>query len=631
MPRRSPATPRRSIEVAAAVALAAASFALAGCRRRHIPVTESPELGYPACPRAASSASTEARAQDAGVDDDPGVVVGSGHIRSGPYSSEPDVVERFELRRTSCGFTFRSRQEWPREASDIEVRYDADLRPLWAWKRRTIPGSPRADGAAELRRYELRTGEVFIKRRDAAGDDRARAPLAGRSPEAGGRRARRGGHRSGTRRPHAVAAAGEARRGGQGVRTRARLSERRRDARSRVARAQRRPRRAHPRGQARARVHVLRVGDGLRGRDDVVIGDLAGMRPSDSLSTPEPDSLPTYGEPESARCLLTFPIPGWSCAPARGRRCRSPRKPPGGANPRRAIFSDSMASSDAARIREVQFDGLVGPTHNYAGLSPGNLASAANEGQVANPRRAAHEGLAKMRFVRDLGVPQAVLPPHDRPSLAALRRLGFAGSDEEVIAAAAAGDGCSSACCSSASAMWTANAATVAPSRRHRRTAGCTSRRPTCSRCSTGRSRRRRRPASSAPIFADTARFVVHDALSGGGQLADEGAANHTRLCTSRGALQCSHGAGAPGDGAAAPTRYPARQTREASEAVARLHALDPARCLFPQQHPPGSTRGAFHTDVLAVGHGRVLHVPRAARSPTPRRGSSNARCGRAR
>src|SRR5579871_2761022 len=115
-------------------------------------------------------------------------------------------------------------------------------------------------------------------------------------------------------------------------------------------------------------------------------------------------------------------------------------------------------------MREHQFDGLVGPTHNYGGLSAGNVASTEHEGQVSNPRAAARQGLAKMRFVHDLGVAQAVLPPHDRPSLASLRRLGFRGSDEEVIARAAEGDGLLLRQCSSASAMWTANAATVAPS-----------------------------------------------------------------------------------------------------------------------------------------------------------------------
>src|ERR1700722_16948098 len=115
-------------------------------------------------------------------------------------------------------------------------------------------------------------------------------------------------------------------------------------------------------------------------------------------------------------------------------------------------------------MREIQFDGLVGPTHNYGGVRSGNEASTPPGGEPSNPRAAAREGLEKMRFVRRLGVRQAVLPPHDRPSLASLRRLGFAGSDDEVIASAAAGDGLYLRLCSSASAMWTANAATVAPS-----------------------------------------------------------------------------------------------------------------------------------------------------------------------
>jgi succinylarginine dihydrolase len=260
-------------------------------------------------------------------------------------------------------------------------------------------------------------------------------------------------------------------------------------------------------------------------------------------------------------------------------------------------------------MREVQFDGLVGPTHNYGGLSPGNVASTIHGGQASNPRAAARQGLAKMRFVRDLGVPQAVLPPHARPSLPALRRLGFHGTDEEVIAAAAAGDGFYLRICSSASAMWTANAATVAPSRD----------------AADGRVHltpanlqqmfhRAIEPQTTTrilrAIFGDERRFVVHDPLPGGGQLADEGAANHTRLFTSRGEAhlfawgRCAFGA------FAGPVRYPARQTREASQALARLHRLDLARCFFPQQHPDGIDAGAFHTDVMAVGNGRffMLH-----------------------
>jgi succinylarginine dihydrolase len=254
-------------------------------------------------------------------------------------------------------------------------------------------------------------------------------------------------------------------------------------------------------------------------------------------------------------------------------------------------------------MRELQFDGLVGPTHNYGGLSSGNVASTRHGGEASNPRAAARQGLEKMRFVRSLGVRQAVLPPHDRPSLASLRRLGFTGTDDAVIAAAAAGDGFYLRMCSSASAMWTANAATVAPS------------------ADTADGRVHLTPANlqqmfhraiEAPtttrvlraIFADPGRFLVHDALPGGGQLADEGAANHVRLATSLGAAHVFAWGRSAWEPVVGPRRYPARQTREASHAIARLHRLDPARSFFPQQHPDGVDAGAFHTDVLAVGTG---------------------------
>jgi succinylarginine dihydrolase len=62
-----------------------------------------------------------------------------------------------------------------------------------------------------------------------------------------------------------------------------------------------------------------------------------------------------------------------------------------------------------------------------------------------------------------------------------------------------------------------------------------------------------------------------------------------------------------PPSPAGEPARFPARQTREASQALARLGQVDPARALFPQQHPGGIDAGAFHTDVVAVGNGNVL------------------------
>jgi len=261
-------------------------------------------------------------------------------------------------------------------------------------------------------------------------------------------------------------------------------------------------------------------------------------------------------------------------------------------------------------VREYNFDGIAGPTHNYAGLSPGNVASLAHKGQPANPRRAALQGLSKMRLVASLGIGQAVLPPHERPRMRTLRQLGFRGSDEEVLAAASAGDGHLLRLCSSAAAMWTANAATAVPSsdaadgRLHLIPANLTSMfHRVLEADTTARVLR--------AIFADPARFQVHEPLPGGAQFSDEGAANHTRLhVPGRPAVhlfawgRAAYGA-APGSGE--PLRFPARQTREASAALARLGQVDASRALFPQQHPRGIDAGAFHTDVVAVGNGSVL------------------------
>ncbi len=113
---------------------------------------------------------------------------------------------------------------------------------------------------------------------------------------------------------------------------------------------------------------------------------------------------------------------------------------------------------------EANFDGLVGPTHNYAGLSWGNVASKSNIRSVSNPKEAALQGLAKMKRLADRGFVQGVLPPHERPHIPTLRALGFTGSDRDVLSAAAKQSPSILAAASSASTMWTANAATVAPS-----------------------------------------------------------------------------------------------------------------------------------------------------------------------
>lgn len=256
---------------------------------------------------------------------------------------------------------------------------------------------------------------------------------------------------------------------------------------------------------------------------------------------------------------------------------------------------------------EANFDGLVGPTHHYAGLAHGNVASARNADKPSNPREAALQGLRKMKALHDLGLPQGVLPPHERPLLPALRALGFAGSDAQVLRRARDEAPGLLAAASSASAMWAANAATVSASAD---TADGTVHFTPANLCT--HLHRALEPPVTARIlqavFPDPARFTHHAPLPATPYLGDEGAANHTRLCWNYGApgLEIyAYGRGAETD--PAPRRYPARQSRAASEAVARAHGVQPGRAYFVQQNPDAVDEGVFHNDVIAVGNREVL------------------------
>lgn len=259
--------------------------------------------------------------------------------------------------------------------------------------------------------------------------------------------------------------------------------------------------------------------------------------------------------------------------------------------------------------REYNFDGLVGPTHNYAGLSFGNVASSNNVNSVANPREAALQGLAKMQALAARGFAQAVLPPQERPNILLLRAVGFTGSDAEVLARAYREAPAIFASAYSASSMWTANAATVSPSadtadgRVHFTVANLNNKlHRSYEHVQTARMLR--------AIFSDEQNFAVHDALPSTPAFGDEGAANHTRLCAAhgeRGVEMFVYGRIEFAPDAPAPKRFPARQTLEASQAVARLHGLEPARTVFAQQNPDTIDQGVFHNDVIAVGNGNVL------------------------
>ncbi|WP_263138994.1 N-succinylarginine dihydrolase [Pseudomonas sp. RIT-PI-AD] len=258
---------------------------------------------------------------------------------------------------------------------------------------------------------------------------------------------------------------------------------------------------------------------------------------------------------------------------------------------------------------EVNFDGLVGPTHNYGGLSYGNVASQSNSQAVSSPKDAAKQGLAKMKALMEMGFRQGVLAPQERPDVAALRRLGFSGTDAQVVEKAAKTARPLLAACSSASSMWTANACTVSPSadtadgRVHFTAANLN--------CKFHRSIEH--PTTSrilAAMFANDKHFAHHPALPAVAQFGDEGAANHTRFCKDYGAAGVEFfvfGRSAFDARFPEPQRYPARQTLEASQAVARLHGLDEAGVVYAQQNPAVIDQGVFHNDVIAVGNGEVL------------------------
>lgn len=263
---------------------------------------------------------------------------------------------------------------------------------------------------------------------------------------------------------------------------------------------------------------------------------------------------------------------------------------------------------------ELNLDGIVGPTHNYAGLSLGNIASSANQGATSRPRHAARQGLAKLAALAELGVPQGYLPPQERPHLPTLRRLGFEGRDEQILERVARDEPSLLAAVSSASSMWTANAATVTPScdahdgRVHFLTANL---RSMFHRSIEPPATRRALRAA----FADERRFVVHEALPSTGPFGDEGAANHTRLTATRGAGGEHPGVhlfvfGAASEpGRPAPLRFPARQDERASRAVARAHGIESSRLVFAQQNPQAIDLGVFHNDVIAVGNGSLLLI----------------------
>jgi succinylarginine dihydrolase len=264
-------------------------------------------------------------------------------------------------------------------------------------------------------------------------------------------------------------------------------------------------------------------------------------------------------------------------------------------------------------LQEINFDGIVGPSHNYAGLSLGNLAATKNAGGTSYPRAAALQGLAKMRGNMALGLTQGFFVPLPRPNAAWLAELAADGETDRALIAGAW----------SASSMWTANAATVSPA-------------PDTAdgRCHLTVANLVTMPHRSHEwldthrqlllAFADSRHFGVNHPVPM--CFGDEGAANHMRLAASHGEPGLEvfvYGrSGGP---------FPARQHEQASRIVARRHGLDPARVLFVEQAPEAIAAGAFHNDVVAVANEHVLFThERAFADPAATYAAIAAKCPQA-
>jgi succinylarginine dihydrolase len=122
----------------------------------------------------------------------------------------------------------------------------------------------------------------------------------------------------------------------------------------------------------------------------------------------------------------------------------------------------------------------------------------------------------------------------------------------------------------------------------------------------------RERLGQLSTLFAATesqpaGKAVLHDALPSIVPLRDEGAANHMRLCDAEGTSAVHIFVYGQADLAVAATQTMARQTLAASQAVARLHGLDPSRTFYLQQHPHAIEAGVFHNDVIATSHANML------------------------
>ncbi|MBS4168605.1 N-succinylarginine dihydrolase [Parachlamydia sp. AcF125] len=258
---------------------------------------------------------------------------------------------------------------------------------------------------------------------------------------------------------------------------------------------------------------------------------------------------------------------------------------------------------------EVNFDGLVGPTHAYGNLSYGNAAPLETQNLPSNPKAAALQGLEKMKRLHDLGIKQGVLPPPERPHIPTLRNLGFTEVEERLGAAVFKASPEIFFSCFSAENIWTANAATISPSidssdkHVHFTPANL------CSKFHRAFDYQTAQKILKT-IFSNPIYFTHHDALPSNSYFSDEGSANHTRFCSRYehpGVQLFVYGKSSFHPTIIQPSKFPPRQADEASFAIARMHKLYPKHTIFAQQNPAAIDAGVFHNDLIALGNQYVF------------------------
>lgn len=251
---------------------------------------------------------------------------------------------------------------------------------------------------------------------------------------------------------------------------------------------------------------------------------------------------------------------------------------------------------------EVNFDGLVGPNHNYAGLAEGNLASAKNSNMTSYPKKAALQGLEKMRLLNSLGLKQAVIPPQARPDLQELKKFGFEGNDKELLNQTAEKAPELLAAVYSSSAMWTANCATVTPS------ADSEDNRAHLTPANLVTNFHRSIEGDNSynflkKVFHDSSKFSVHPPLPKSEEFSDEGAANHIRFSKTHYSQGIELFAFGKGKGYPLSSRFKARQDINACKAIIKSHKLNQENSVLAMQSLTAIDAGVFHNDVISTGN----------------------------